>query len=190
MNTVRSFIAIEISSENRTKFIEIQKELSQINADIKLVEPHNIHLTLHFLGNQNLDTIEKIKNKLKPVFEKFSPFEFQPQGLGAFPNRNNPRVIWVGIGEGSNYIEDIFYHSRGVLKDIGIELEDRKFHPHLTLARIKSSKNKHLITQFLTTYLPPEFHLQKAKEIIMFKSTLTPKGPIYEKLHSWKLTSI
>jgi 2'-5' RNA ligase len=190
MNTVRSFIAIEINPENRAKFIEIQKELSQINADIKLVEPHNIHLTLHFLGNQNLETIEKIKNKLKPIFEKLSTFEFQPQGLGAFPNRNNPRVIWVGIGEGSDNIENIFNHSKDVLKDIGIDLEDRKFHPHLTLARIKSGKNKHLLTQFLTAYHPPEFHLQKAEEVILFKSTLTPKGPIYEKLYSWRLKSI
>ena len=187
MKQIRSFIAIEINQGNRTKIVEVQKELLKANAGLKFVKPENIHITLHFLGNQDIETLNQIISHLESIFKTFPPFEFQPQGLGAFPNEKNPRVIWIGIGTGADIIENIHTKSKNLLQKIGIGLEKRKYHPHLTLARIRTIKNKHLLIQLLNSYTPPEFELQKSEEIVLFKSILTPQGPIYEKLHFWRL---
>jgi len=187
MKQIRSFIAIEINQENRTKIVEVQKELLKADAGLKFVKPENIHITLHFLGNQDIETLNQVISHLDSIFKTYPPFEFQPQGLGAFPSKGNPRVIWIGIGRGADIIENIHTESKHLLQKIGIGLEKRKYHPHLTLARKKPSKNRHLLIQLLNSYTPPEFKLQKCEEIILFKSTLTPQGPIYEKLHSWRL---
>lgn len=190
MESIRSFIGIEISPENKTKLTEIQKQLSKINADLKLVESENIHITLHFLGNHNRENLNKIITALTPVIAQYPVFNFRPQSLGAFPTNNNPRVIWVGIGEGKDKIEEIHTITSNVLKQIGITLEDRKYHSHITLARVKTGKNKHLITRFINSSQSTEFTTDRAKQIILFKSTLTPRGAIYEKLHIWNLKEI
>ncbi len=190
MESIRSFIGIEISLENITKLIEIQKQLSKTNADLKLVEPQNLHITLHFLGNHSRENLNRIITALTPVIVRYSVFNFRPQSLGAFPTINNPRVIWVGIGEGKDKIEEIHTTTRNILNQIGIKLEDRKYHPHITLARVKSGKNKYLVTQFINSCKLSEFITDRAKQIILFKSTLTPQGAIYEKLHIWNLKEI
>ena len=184
---IRAFIAVDIDKKNRQALLEIQEELKKINADLKFVEPENIHLTLHFLGNTTLDEVELMKQKLITPISEFPPFTIRPENIGAFPDREHPRVIWIGIGEGEKELTTLQEKIVQVLKNSGREIDERKFHPHLTLARIRSNKNKHFLTETLKKIKLPEFKKILVKEVILFQSTLTPQGPVYNILTKWEL---
>ncbi|MEM2463358.1 MAG: RNA 2',3'-cyclic phosphodiesterase, partial [Candidatus Bathyarchaeia archaeon] len=104
---IRSFIAFDIEDsgvlENITK---MQKILAGTGADLKLVEPQNIHITLRFLGNITPAMVDKIYEGMRKV--QFTPFTVKIQGLGSFPSQRNPRVVWAGIREGSVPLRGIF----------------------------------------------------------------------------------
>lgn len=187
MEKIRSFIAIEIDEGTRSKVVEIQSKLRGSGADLKLVEPGNIHLTLHFLGNVEVSKLEALKSFLDKKLGKFKPFSFKPQGLGAFPSMRNPRVIWVGVDVGKEYLKQIYEAIKEELEKLGIKVEERKFHPHITIARSRSPKGNFHLIKILGELEIPEFGEIKVSKISLFKSTLTSKGPIYEILYRWEL---
>jgi len=184
---IRSFIAIELNKETREKLAVIQNKIKQTEADLKLVNTNDIHLTLHFLGNIELPKIDSLKKNLASIIGALSNFKIKPHGIGAFPNIKNPRVIWVGIADGKTKLMTVQERIGSELKKLGIEPEKREFHPHLTLARVKSEKNKHILVKALKEFSPPQFDKISVCEIILFKSILSPSGPIYEVLKRWEL---
>jgi len=93
METIRTFIAIEMSDEFQTRLGEIQKELARFVGRVSWVKQGNIHLTLKFLGDMQAERIEVIKSSLERVAESHSHFEMSFGGIGAFPNFKRPRVI-------------------------------------------------------------------------------------------------
>lgn len=189
MELIRSFIAIEIDETTKKSLIEIQDELKKVSAELKLVDIHNIHLTLHFLGNIPGEKISSLKEKLASPIAEFLAFRIKPAQIGAFPNLNSPRVIWVGIEKGREKLIQLQKKIAQQLEKLDIQLEARQFHPHLTLARIKGKKNLHFLSKRLKEMTPPEFNEILVKEVILFKSILTPEGPIYEKLDTWPLAT-
>lgn len=96
---IRAFIAIEISPGIQNQLDEIQKQLrNQIKDNaIHWVRSQNIHLTLQFLGDVSITNLNDIKNILAEEAINHEPFEITIGNLGAFPNNNHPRVIWVGV---------------------------------------------------------------------------------------------
>ena len=104
---IRSFIAFDMKNDNvLNRLAAAQKLLIQTNADLKLVEPKNIHITLRFLGGISPEMVEKVYEAMKKV--KFSPFNIQLRGLGVFPTLNYPRVVWAGITDGAEQLKSIF----------------------------------------------------------------------------------
>jgi 2'-5' RNA ligase len=102
--SIRSFLSFDIENDTvLNRFTSAQKRLIQTGADVKLVEPQNIHITIRFLGNITPATAEKIHQEMKQV--QFTPFNVQIKGLGAFPNPNYPRVIWAGITTGADQLK-------------------------------------------------------------------------------------
>jgi 2'-5' RNA ligase len=189
--TVRSFIAIELSEEIRKDLKKLIGELKHSEADVKWVEPDNIHLTLKFLGRISAEQIEKIKRLLEGISKEVRPFQISLSNLGAFPKLNYPRVIWIGIEEGKDKLCEINEELEERLEKTGFPKESRKYQPHLTLGRVRSTKNKErLIKQIellmLETQRSCPIYGAKTKmevaKITLFKSTLTPQGPIYSSL--------
>jgi 2'-5' RNA ligase len=184
MNKFRGFIAIDI--QPFPKIIEFENKIKNTNADVKLVEPKNIHITLKFLGDTDEDLICKIEEIIKKSVEKIKPFEIELKGAGVFPNKNYIRVIWVGI----NNIENLKNISKKIddqLSLIGFQKEKRDFSAHLTLARVKSLRNKDKILQIVEKYKETDFLNIKVDRIRLKKSQLTPKGPIYSTIREIKL---
>ncbi len=180
---MRAFIAIELPDDVRRKLASIQEELKKANADIKWVKPENIHLTLKFLGNIPDDKIEKIKALLDKIASRHGKFEAILFKIGAFPKLEYPRVIWVGMDKGCNLAEEIAVKIEDGCEHIGFAKEKRPFSAHLTLGRVRTGKNKVALKEKLlsTAVKPQSFIVDK---IILFQSTLTPRGPIYTPLHS------
>ena len=184
MSKFRGFIAIDIGSF--PKLIQFEKEIKDSGADVKLVEPENVHITLKFLGDTDEELIDQIEKIMKNAVKGVKPFKIQLIGSGVFPNQNYIRVTWIGI---KNW-EQIGTISKIIdeqISELGFEKEKRGFSAHLTIARVKSIKNKEKLLQVIEKYKDIEFGNFNFDSIKLKKSELTPKGPIYTTLKEVKL---
>ena len=185
---MRTFIAIEISDGAKSALGQIQAHLKYAGADVKWVENENIHLTMKFLGEVKEDKVEEIKMALDAIGRETKPFEIVLKGIGAFPNIDYPRVIWVGIDKGAAEATEVSRKVDDELLKIGFPKESRPFAAHLTLGRVRSSHNKAALKEKINSINEklPDINRQSIGSVILFKSTLTPKGSIYTKLHEAK----
>lgn len=186
---MRTFIAIELPSEIKDSLSRLQEELKASNADVKWVEPNNIHLTLKFLGEIDDKKIEKITKIIDDTAREKNKFQMHISSLGAFPKIDFPRVIWVGVDTGDKETKGIADELEEKIAKIGIPKEDRPFSSHITIGRTRSSLNREKLVQDLKNKAELggeklEFSVTK---ITLFKSTLTPHGPIYEVLKETNL---
>ena len=182
---MRTFIAIPLPKETKDFLSGLQNQLKSCGADVKWVEPGNIHLTLKFLGEIDEERLNKISLALEETTNRISAFTVSIDSIGAFPGINSPRIIWAGVGQGDNEVKVIAKGLEERLNEIGIPKEERPFSSHITLGRTRSGlKIDKLISGLKEITLAQqirgrEFPVQK---ITLFKSTLTPKGPDYESL--------
>jgi 2'-5' RNA ligase len=182
---MRAFVAIELPKEIRDSLSDIQEKLKTAQADVKWVRPQNIHLTLKFLGDINEEQLAKINLILDTLSKDKKNFSIRIASLGAFPKIDYPRVIWAGIDRGESQTQELAKALEERAEKIGIPKEDRKFSSHITIGRIRSNLRKDKLVAGLKELqgyfneTPQEF---KVNKITLFKSTLTPRGPIYEIL--------
>ncbi|AOL15592.1 2'-5' RNA ligase [Sulfolobus sp. A20] len=180
---MRLFIGIEIP--DMPKIVEFLELLKNTGASIKLVEPYNIHITLLFLGEVDNNRLEDVKDSMKGL--KFGKFNVTLKGLGAFPSITKPRVVWLGITEGKEQLRQIRETIYNELLKRKIRPEDEKdFVPHLTLGRIKDFRSITNLIDLIKDNATTEVGKFEVNSVILFKSTLTPKGPIYDKLFEVK----
>jgi RNA 2',3'-cyclic 3'-phosphodiesterase len=184
MSQFRGFIAVDI--DVFPKLWEFEKEIKETGANVKLVEPENVHITLKFLGDTNESQIDEIDEIIKDSVKEIDPFNIQLKGAGVFPNQNYIKVIWIGIKQGEP-IGVIASKIDEPLSKIGFKKEKRGFSPHLTIARVKSSKEKDEILHVIEKYRDVQFVDIRVDSIKLKKSDLTPKGPIYTTLIDVKL---
>ncbi len=176
MSTFRGFIAIDINVAST--IVEFEKEIKKTGADVKLVEPQNIHITLKFLGDVEKTLIDEIEQIMNDAVKEIKPFTIKLKGTGVFPNQNYARIIWIGINE-AQIIETIVKTIDEYLSKLGFKKEKRGFSPHLTIARVKSAKNKQRLLETIEKYTNVEFSIQEVNSIKLMKSDLTSAGPIY-----------
>jgi 2'-5' RNA ligase len=179
MATFRGFIAIDIDVSS--KIIQFQNEINKTGANVKLVEPKNIHITLKFLGDTEEALLEKIEKIMENAVKSIDPFNIQLKGTGVFPNQNYIKVVWIGMDKGEQ-IGDIAGKIDESLSKLGFEREKRGFSSHLTIARVRNAKNKEKLVRTIEKYNEVEFAEIKVNSITLKKSELTPKGPIYTTL--------
>lgn len=185
---MRAFIAIELSEEIRETLAQIQTHLRYSGADVKWVEKNNIHLTLKFLGEISEEKLQQVIAALEIIARENSPFEISIKDIGAFPKIEYPRVIWVGLDKGAAESKAIAERIDDELSKIGFEKETRPFAAHLTIGRVRSSKNKDALKEKLTAYsLKLTAETQPISSITLFQSKLSPKGPTYTKLYEARL---
>lgn len=187
---LRTFIAIELSAEVKDFLQKLQESLKTSNADVKWVKKENIHLTLKFLGERDKKKIDEIIKIIGNLCDNLGVFELEISSVGVFPKKEYPRVIWVGLTKGDKEVMQIARDLENEISKIGIPKESRPFSSHITLGRVRSGKNKNQLIEQLN-YLEENFPAQKpeyrVERITLFKSTLTPAGPIYEILHERNL---
>jgi len=184
---IRSFLAIELPRTILKKIEEVQGDLRQSHADARWVNPENIHLTLKFFGNIDESKIEPIIKSIEGPIQTMAPLHLMVRGVGAFPHLKNPRVIWMGLVDGVNILSSFQKQLETELGKVGFQPEDRSFHPHLTLGRVKSSKGKEELLMRMEKYKEEEFGDFHVARVILFKSELRPSGPIYTPLKEIKL---
>ena len=184
---LRTFIAIELAAPLQESLKDIQDELMNSGADVKWVKPDNIHLTLKFLGDVSAERIDSLIGIIDEVVSNEKSFTFRMTHIGAFPKPEHPKIIWAGITLGKENIERIVSGLEERLQSIGFEKKARDFFAHVTLGRVRSCANRLALSESLQNFSFPQGLTQKAKQTILFKSTLTPDGPIYKALMRFDL---
>ncbi|MEB3806389.1 MAG: RNA 2',3'-cyclic phosphodiesterase [Desulfurococcales archaeon] len=184
---IRTFIAIDIEDPLLLSRIERLKDtIASTGVPMKLVETGNIHLTLRFIGEISRDRVDEIiESVLKPL--KGEPFEISLKGLGAFPSVNRPRVVWIGVEKGADVLKRLKEAIEDAMARIGFPRDRPGFVPHITLARIKGSRNLPLLVRVLNEYQDYEIGETTVYHVRLKKSTLTRSGPIYETLWEVRL---
>ena len=181
----RLFIAIDIPGYIKDNVCNCMEALLKEDNQIKLVSAPNIHITLKFLGNININKIEKIKKAIKATADMFYRFKYEINGkINAFPSPNNARVIFLEIGSGGEQISEIYKQLEDNLGKIKIKKEKREFSPHITIARIKNKKN---MEQFVSKYKMNKSGRLDCSNITLFESQLKPHGAEYTILGEFSL---
>jgi 2'-5' RNA ligase len=179
--TIRSFFSFDIEDQTIIRRLtEVQGMLTNTGADLKLVKPQNIHLTVRFLGDISPAMVDAIYEEMKQV--SFAPFETELRGLGAFPKLTYPRVVWAGIRKGADKLTNVFEQLEPRLRGLGFKPDNKGFSPHLTIARVRTGRNKAQLIKLIQELEDYEFGAVKAERLRLKKSDLTPKGPIYTTL--------
>ena len=183
---MRAFIAIDIGDNVRGKLVQAQDRIARTKAaKIKFVESENLHITLKFLGEITEEQAEEIKEILQKIASKYKKHEVKVRGIGVFPNYSYVRVIWAGV-EGDQIIKSMVNDIEKELRKLGFK-RDKDFVAHVTIGRVKFVKDKVEFMLTLKELANEDFGNFTVDAIELKKSTLTPKGPIYETIARFEL---
>jgi RNA 2',3'-cyclic 3'-phosphodiesterase len=179
---IRTFIAVEIDDAVRRKAVETIEKLRGCRADVKWVEPQNLHVTLQFLGDMAEERIPLIVDAVQKGTAEVKKFELEIEGVGAFPNIVRPRTIWIGAKNGATSMR--FLHDRVAESLFALEIddEDREFKSHLTIGRVRSNKNIAAIAEELKKHAASRFGRVLVDRAVVYSSRLSPAGPVYNRL--------
>jgi RNA 2',3'-cyclic 3'-phosphodiesterase len=181
---IRSFIAFDLESEHvLNKLGHVQTLLVETGADLRPVAPQNIHVTMRFLGDISPPMVDKLHATMQNV--KFTPFSILLKGIGVFPSLNYPRVVWAAMTVGTEQLESIFTQLEPQIRTLGFAADRYGFSPHLTIARVRSAKNKQNLAEFVTKKADYEFGTIQANCLRLKRSQLSPKGPTYTTLREF-----
>lgn len=189
---MRAFIAIELPEQIKSRLSELQALLKKSGADVKWVEPQNIHLTLKFLGEIDEVKSVKIAGMIEEIAQDAKQFRINLSSCGAFPRIEFPRVIWIAVNKGDKEVKILAEKLEERIEKFGIAREERIFSSHITIGRVKSPVNKDKLVRALKeteNYFEGENTEFDVTKITLFKSTLGPNGPAYEPLKVINLTT-
>jgi RNA 2',3'-cyclic 3'-phosphodiesterase len=184
---IRSFLAIELPEPILKKIGEVQGDIKSTHTEVRWTDPEKIHLTLKFFGNIEESRIDPIFKSIEEPIRNTLPFSLKVRGVGAFPHLKNPRVIWIGLVEEKGILTSFQKQIETQLEKVGFQPENRPFHPHLTLGRMKSSRGKEELVGRVERHREEEFGDFQVERVILFKSDLRPSGPIYTPLRELSL---
>ena len=176
---MRAFVGIPVSEEIREKVKKLEEEIKI--EGVKIVEPKNLHWTVKFLGEIGEREVERVKEVIENVEKK--DIEIEVKGVGVFPNISRIRVIWLGVGEGREAFTDFIKSVNEKLSGIGKESE---VVPHLTIGRVKFVKDRKKLMDSIEKIKNACLGKMAVRELVLYESKLTPKGPIYTEVKKVK----
>jgi 2'-5' RNA ligase len=184
LESVRAFLALDVSAEIKDKLMEVENRVGRSGADVKLVEKENLHVTMKFLGDVTNDAVDKIYEVMRGVREGMFPMEVR--GTGVFPNQRMVRVLWAGVGAGSDKVISVFRQLDSGVAQLGFGKE-RDFTPHVTIGRVRSPRNRDELLRAMEKYSGESFGITVVDKVVLKKSVLTSSGPIYSNLREAEL---
>lgn len=179
---IRLFMAISLPDTVRAALGRVNAELAaQASARaVRWVKPELMHVTLRFLGDTAVSLIPTITAELDHVCAQQQPFNLVISGLGCFPNRQRPRVIWAGLQGDLAQANALAAAVNAFLSPLGGEVEKRPFRPHLTLGRVKDSRK----LQGFDWGIEIEERVVGVTAVHLIESQLNPSGPVYTVRHT------
>jgi RNA 2',3'-cyclic 3'-phosphodiesterase len=173
----RLFVAIELPPHIRKQIKDhidhLRAEFPEVRASWSREE--NLHLTLKFLGDVPVARVEELSRATERAARKVNPFELAIKGCGAFPPKGQPRVLWIGIEDHSGSLARLHRALEDECTASGFERDNRAFHPHLTLARLReSTAARRLATQHKESLIAEQ--VISVSELMVVRSELHSEG--------------
>lgn len=181
---MRCFIAVDCERKLKDKILGVQRQIEELGADVKFVEPENLHFTLKFLGNVKEHELHAIKKGLKKACEVTVAFMSTVNGLGYFGRGSRISTLWFGVKEGRDHFTRLMNHVNE-----NVKAGDKGNHLHLTIGRVKTGKNRDLLINFIRENSSLKIGEMNVNEVSLKSSVLTREGPVYENLFSCNLVS-
>lgn len=174
---MRRFVAITLPEE-------IQDELSLLDDDLPAARwsrPEQLHLTLRFVGDMPQGD-RRLRDALRAI--EFDPFELAVAGVGVFPGRGPPRVVWAGLDRSAHLFE-LQRRVERVAREVGIVAERRRFRPHVTLARIGRGVADDDVTRFILRHTLLRLPRFEVRSFSLMGSTLHPDGARHREIQRY-----
>jgi 2'-5' RNA ligase len=172
MSAKRLFVSIELPKSIATTLAELDPHLQ----GVRWLERRQMHLTLAFLGNVGTEIQEALSEKLRAI--SWKSFFLPLIGLGTFPSKGWPKIIWIGVGTGHPHLFQLHKRVQEVLLAVGLEPDLRSFHPHVTLARCRDVSPQ-TIRPFLKSHADFDAGMIHVESFRLNSSELTPAGSVY-----------
>jgi RNA 2',3'-cyclic 3'-phosphodiesterase len=184
MTTIRSFVAIELDDQVRQSLAGVQLDLRAVlpPQTVRWIAPESIHLTLQFLGDVPVNQTQPIVEALRGACSGIAAFSFDLIGLGVFPDRRRPRIVWVGINEPGGVLAVLHRRVGQALKPLGFPPEERTFTPHLTIGRATRSASPRDLTMAGEVVTRSDIGLIgriDVHHVALMRSDLKPTGAVY-----------
>ncbi|MDT3779687.1 RNA 2',3'-cyclic phosphodiesterase [Nitrospira sp. MA-1] len=180
-NSLRVFLAVELSLDLCRKVSEFQQQLQNFLPHVNWVRPESIHLTLKFLGNVDASMVDQVLTALEPIGKSQPPFTLEIQGLGVFPHVRRPRILWIGCTGDIPALLNLVSGVEGALDPLDFPSEEKPYVPHLTLARIKHDNSQvgKVLTHSGLLEQPQNLGILPVARITLFRSNVTTIGVEY-----------
>ncbi len=136
-STFRLYTAVPCPPALRQRLVTLQSRLDSDTWSLNLADPLDFHLTLHFLGQTPTRVVDDLRRELGAVAHARRPFDLAVKGLGAFPDWEQPRVVWAGVIDPAGKLEELFQASRRVLEAYRLFKLTDHYTAHITLGRVK-----------------------------------------------------
>jgi len=191
-SVVRLFVAVEIDPGIRDTIASCSDELRRRSAHaprarITWVPSERLHVTVRFIGEVDAARAEAIAAVFAPDVP-LAPFELALERVGTFPEHGPPRVLWAGVGVGADALVALEREVSLRLDRCGVPREDRPYHPHLTLARVREPGGLRT-TAWLEGLSERRFGVSSVNAITLFESRPSRQGHVYVALRRTRLTS-
>ena len=185
MPRLRTFIAVELSPSVIKRANDLIDGLRVAAAEVNWVKTQQMHLTLKFLGDVPDTETPDICRVVRRAAADFEPFEVTCRGVGAFPSREKPRTLWIGIEDGAEELCELQAAlDEALKKELGFAKEPRRFQPHLTIGRVKheppSAEGE--LAKLLEKHAEFDADLAVIDEVVVFASFLSKWGPTHDAL--------
>lgn len=181
---MRTFIAIEIPGDIRKRLADYINMLDRLcGNNVKWVKEDNLHFTVKFLGEIEQNDLETVNRCVAETIADIEPFTVGLSDVGFFPSSRNPRVVWIGTDGGEDELLGIYQNLESCLESEGFDRDSKPFSPHLTIGRVKRN-GKLVLPGTFVEFEPVKFEVSS---LAVIKSSLTPDGPIYEKLSETRM---
>lgn len=184
----RLFFAARLPGSLQAAAEVVQKALRKAQADIKWVEPHNLHFTLKFLGDTPGGRIPELITVGQQIAARTPRFRTALRGLGSFPHENWPQVVWIGCREGREPLANLGQSLDAALAEAELATRDKQpFTPHLTLGRARSNKRIKNLIRVLKEYAEVDLGPLLLAHFSLMRSQLSASGPTYTVIHEFDL---
>lgn len=179
-NVWRVFCAIELPETVRGRVMQHIARLREAvpTAQASWSRDANLHLTLKFLGEVSQDSVESFSRAASRAVEDFAPFTILLEQTGIFPKHRSPRVLWIGINDREGKLGNLQSHLEDESAHAGFGKEDRRFDPHLTVARLRKPQHARTLAS-AHKQLAFERAEITVSELLVIRSELNSEGSKY-----------
>ena len=186
---MRCFVAVPLPEPVRELLRRVQEALARAEDEVKWVERENLHLSLKFLGEVTEEQVSRLTELLNAEAVRWPTLRLSYAGIGAFPERGAPRIVWAGATGDLEKLAGLAAAIERAAEAVGVPREGRPFVAHVTLGRVRSLRNLKCFQALVENQRGVPLGEAAVDKFVLYRSTLTSGGPIYEDLACFPLTA-